>query len=78
MTRQVIVEFKTFETPKEETISMEFQILSKSDIYKIPIGVHLMPSELFEERMNESMRINNRSIQKISVKEKPLSRGTLK
>jgi len=37
MTRQVIVEFKTLETTNEETIVNEFQIVSKSDIFKIPI-----------------------------------------
>jgi len=73
MTRQIIVEFKTLEATKEETIVNEFQIVSKSDIFKIPIMVTLIPEDMYEERQNESLWLNNRTLIKSNVREKPLS-----
>ena len=78
MTRQVIVEFKTLAVDKEETIVNEFQVVSKSDIYKIPITVTVIPGDEYEDWQNESMRLHNWALNKSNVKEKPLSWQTLK
>jgi len=73
MTRQIIVEFKTLTIDKEETVVNEFQIVSKSDIFKIPITVTVIPADDYEDRQNESLRLHNRTLNKSTVKEKPLS-----
>ena len=61
-----------------EKIETEFEIASKTEIYRIPIFVNAVSVEEYDNINEESLRLHGRSVLKPSVKGKTYNSSTVR
>lgn len=69
MVKNIRVVIDTRQRSDSSVISDGFEILSKTDVYRIPITATILSSEKFNEINAESFKIHNRSAMKNTVRE---------
>lgn len=74
MIRNILVQIRADTDKDEEKISEVIQIISKTDIYKIPVTVHILNPDKFEEIDQEAYKMYNKSAMKTYVQERIPSR----
>jgi hypothetical protein len=68
MIRRIIVEVHTNSSDAGK-LEEEFQIITKSDIYKIPVYANIMSATAYDDIEKESYALHNRSARKPNVRE---------